>query len=268
MAGMGSRFKAQMDLNPEYKKPKPLILVKSEPMIMWALKSLPFIDLPNRPAQTKFKVFPSDLIFVVLQEQENEYGIEKLLKETISKDITVIIIPKLTRGALESAMSAREHIKDYEGPVIISDSDHYFDGEPLYQAILNKDDDTIGLIPVFKPRDTNPKWSYTLTDENNVAQKVGEKDAALAALGAPANIGAYYFSKGKLFAEAAQLMIDEGEMYGAEGKKEFYVAPLYDRLIKKGHKIKAVMSPQVWGLGTPEDHIYFETNFDKESSST
>jgi len=261
MAGMGSRFKAQVELNPEYKKPKPLILVKGEPMIMWALKSLPFINLPNRPAKTEFKVEPKDLIFIILKEQEDAYGIEALLREAISDDINVIVIPALTRGALESAMAAKDHIKDYYDSVIVSDSDHYFDGEELYKAILNKDEDVKGLIPVFKPRDTNPKWSYTLIDENNIAQKVGEKDAALAAQGAPANIGAYYFASGKLFAEAAQQMIDEGDMFGAEGKKEFYVAPLYDRMIRNGYKVKGVLSPQVWGLGTPEDHIFFEINF-------
>ena len=98
-------------------------------------------------------------------------------------------------------------------------------------------------------------------DENNVASAVGEKDAELAKKGAWANIGGYYFSRGEIFVAEAEDMIAKNEMYGAEGKKEFYLAPVYDRLIKKGHRVEVAKIPQVWGLGTPKDVEYFEKNF-------
>ena len=50
-------------------------------------------------------------------------------------------------------------------------------------------------------------------------------------------------------------------MSGDEDKKEFYVAPMYQRLINKGAKIVAAITPRVWGLGTPKDVEYFENNF-------
>ena len=157
-------------------------------------------------------------------------------------------------------MVAKEFLNTDED-VIVSDSDHYFDATSLYETIQAKDEDVAGVIPVFQPPDKEPKWSFTLFDKNKVASAVGEKDAELAAKGAWANIGGYYFAKGKYFVEEAEEMIASGDMYGAEGKKEFYVAPIYDRMIKKGKKIMVAKIPQVWGLGTPKDVEYFLENF-------
>lgn len=118
----------------------------------------------------------------------------------------------------------------------------------------------MGIIPVWRPPDREPKWSYSLLKRDNIIA-VGEKDRVLMEMGALANIGGYYFSSGKMFIKEAEAMIKENDLYGDEGKKEFYVAPLYQRLIKKGHKIIAAITPKVWGLGTPKDVEYFKKNF-------
>lgn len=260
MAGKGSRFQAVADQNPEYKKPKPLINVKGKPMIEWAMESLPFLNLPRRRAQTDFKVETKDIIFISRQDQQDEYKIVDLLKQVFGPEISVILIPQVTRGAVETALKAKEYMNSDED-VIISDSDHYFDGANLYKAIKDKDADVEGIIPVFQPPSKDAKWSYTLFDENQTALAVGEKDVELARKGAYANIGGYYFSHGNIFVKEAEEMIAQNDMYGAVGKEEFYVAPLYQRLIKKGMKIKAAIIPQVWGLGTPKDLEFFESNY-------
>lgn len=260
MAGRGSRFQAVAGENPEYKKPKPLILVKGKPMIEWAMESLSFLDLPQRPAKTEFKVFPRDLVFISLQNQQKEHKIIDLLKQLFGPSINVILIPEVTRGAVETALKAKEYINSNED-IIVSDSDHYFDGTNLYQAIREKESDVEGIIPVFPPPDEEVKWSYTLFDETKTAIAVGEKDPELAAKGAYANIGGYYFSHGNVFVKEGEEMIAQNDMYGAPDKQEFYVAPLYQRLINKGMKVKAAIIPQVWGLGTPKDVEYFEENY-------
>jgi NDP-sugar pyrophosphorylase family protein len=259
MAGRGSRFQAEAHANPEYRKPKPLILIRGKPMIEWAMESLPFLDLPNRPAKTAFKASPSDFIFISLQQQEKDYRITYLLKGVFGQEIQVILIPEVTRGALETALKAKDFINTDED-LIISDSDHYFDGSSLYEAIEQKDSDVEGIIPIFQPPDEEVKWSYTLFDSDNVALAVGEKDAKLADSGAYANIGGYYFSHGKVFVSVAEEIIQGGSMYGPEGKQEFYVAPIYQYMIDKGLKIKVAAAPTVWGLGTPKDLEYFLAN--------
>jgi NDP-sugar pyrophosphorylase family protein len=260
MAGRGSRFQAVADQNPEYQKPKPLINVKGKPMVRWAVESLPFVDLPGRSVKTRFTVKPSDLIFICLQQHEEMYQITEKLKETFSADIQVVLIQEVTRGAVETVLAAKPFIAP-DQDMIISDSDHFFKGDALYEAILNKEAGVEGIIPVFRPPDEEAKWSYTLFDESKTAVAVAEKDPELAAKGAYANIGAYYFSKGATFIKEAEEMVNSNEMYGPSGKQEFFVAPLYQRLISKDMKIKAAIVPQVWGLGTPKDLEYFLANY-------
>lgn len=249
MAGKGSRFLDAVSSNPEYKKPKPLINIKGKPMVVWAIESL-----------AKFKVDPKNLIFICRKDHQDQFKISDTLKDLFGQNIKVVLLNQITRGALETVLKAKDYINT-DDDIIVSDSDHYFDGKYLYEAIKNKDKKTMGIIPVFPPPDKEVKWSYTLFDKEYIALAVGEKDAELAAKGAYTNIGGYYFSNGKFFVKEAQEMIEQGEMYGAPGKQEFYVAPLYQRLIKKGFKVKAAITPTVWGLGTPKDVEYFEKNF-------
>lgn len=260
MAGKGTRFLVEASNNPEYLKPKPLIDVMGKPMIQWALESLPFVDLPGRSARTKFKVDPSDLIFVALEDHQSKYGIDSSLRKIFGNDINVLLIPEVTRGALETAIKAKELI-NHDEDLIVSDSDHYFDGNELYNSIMSRESSDAGVIPVFKPNDNDPKWSYTLFGKDFYATRVDEKNKDLADAGAYANIGAYYFSSGKVFVNVAEGLIKEGSMSGPESKKEFYVAPIFDRMINIGMRVKVAISPQVWGLGTPKDLEYFLSNY-------
>lgn len=249
MAGKGSRFADVAGINPEYRKPKPLILIKGKPMIVWAIDSL-----------AKFKPHPSNLIFICRQDQEDEFEISKSLQDLFTSQINIVFIDQITRGAAETVLRAKEYINSDED-IIISDADHYFDGSFLYNKINNQDRKTQGVIPVFRPLDTDPKWSFSLIEEGDVITAVGEKDKELADKGAYANIGGYYFTHGNVFVQEVEQAIAENDLTGDEGKKEFYVAPIYQRLINKGMKIVAAMTPKVWGLGTPKDVEYFEKNF-------
>ncbi len=263
MAGRGSRFLEVANSNPEYKKPKPIIDIKGKPMIAWAIESLPFIKLPGKRVTKRITACPKDLIFICRKDHEEDHQISKVLKNLFSDGINIIFIDQITRGAAETVLKAKEHINNNED-IIISDSDHHFNGTNLYQSILHKDADTEGIIPVLVPPDKEIKWSYTLFNKKRVAKAVGEKDADLAARGAYANIGAYYFSKGKTFVSEAEEMIAENDLYGPDGKKEFYIAPIYNRLIKKGMKIKVAILPKVWNLGAPKDVQFFLDNYPNE----
>lgn len=256
MAGLGTRFAKAVDKNPEYAKPKPFISVRGIPMVRWATGSLPFVEHSEKTGEIK----PEDLTFVILKEHNDLYNLEKGLKEIYSPKINVVILDSPTRGAGETAYSAREFINPNDD-VLITDSDHFFDGRYLEQAIKNKHPDTAGIIPVFRARDDGiPKWSYSLVGDENIISKVAEKDRNLMEQGAHANIGAYYFSSGKIFLDEIEEVIKNNELTGDEGKKEFYIAPLYQRLIEKGMKIQAAITPEVWGLGTPDDLEYFLAN--------
>ncbi len=190
---------------------------------------------------------------------------EATLKEIYSPDINVVILDSVTRGATETVYKAKHHI-DPEDSLIITDSDHYFDGSHLMNVILNKDPTTAGVIPVFRARNEGiPKWSYSLLKANtNHIEKVAEKDRELMEAGAHANIGAYYFTKGKYFLELAEEVIKQNKTFGEAGKAEFYIAPLFQLLLDRGEKVEAAHVPEVWGLGTPEDLEHFLKNHKKD----
>lgn len=261
MAGLGTRFQKSADTNPEYKKPKPFIQIKGFPMVRWALASLPFIRHHNEEKKEHHRAEPTDLIFIILKEHDDEHQIEKKLKEIYSPAIKVIVLPKVTRGAAETAYSAKTYV-DPEEDIVITDSDHFFEGTHLADRIVNKNKNTSGIIPVFVARNEGiPKWSYSMVEPGTTTiQKVAEKDRALMEAGAYANIGAYYFSKAKIFFDEAEEIISKNKLTGDEGKKEFYIAPMYQNLIEKGHTFEVAITPEVWGLGTPSDVEYFLAN--------
>src|SRR3989338_10805276 len=99
MAGLGSRFKELAHLNPEYAIPKPFIPIKGVPLVKWATSSYPFLQ--QYPEDEKPVKYP-DLIFIVLQVHEDEFGISEKLKKLYSPEINVVVIKNLTRGAAES----------------------------------------------------------------------------------------------------------------------------------------------------------------------
>ena len=261
MAGLGSRFQKAQGKNPEYRKPKPLIDVHGSPMVTWATRSLPFFDF-SEAADEKVRLSPGDVTFVVLVDHERDHGISKSLHEIYGEGVNVLVIPELTRGAAETVYLARKFI-DPEGPLIISDSDHFFDGSVLEGLIVSSDSTVAGIIPVFRaPDDGVARWSYSAVDPDTAeVTQVGEKDADLMRKGAWANIGAYYFSKGRYFLDEVRSTIHGTELTDEPGKNEFYVAPIYQRLIENGHRVLAARTPRVWGLGTPSDLEFFLGNY-------
>ncbi len=266
MAGLGTRFAKVADSNPEYKKPKPFINVRGLPMVRWATGSLPFVEHPGQKVESSIKITPKDIVFIILKEHNEAFGMQKQLEEIYSSAVNIVVLPAVTRGAAETAYQAKPFLNEGEA-VLFSDSDHYFDGSILEQAIVNQPADNAGIIPVFTPpNDGIARWSYSLLKEgSNEIIQVGEKDPELMKKGAPANIGAYYFSKAKYFLQEVEEVMEKNEMSGPSGKGEFYIAPLYQRLLNKGMKLEAAILPEVWGLGTPEDLEYFLKNCPKQT---
>ena len=72
-----------------------------------------------------------------------------------------------------------------------------------------------------------------------------------------ATVGIYYFKHGKDFVEAAEEMIKKN----IRTNNEFYVAPAYNQMIKKGKRIYHYHVDEMKGLGTPEDLKLFLNNF-------
>ncbi len=231
-AGRGSRF-----LDKGITIPKPLISISGKPMVRWAVESLPFVK-------------PSELIFVLRREHVDNYEIDKRLKEIFSPAIKVIVIDYVTEGAACTILLAKGIINNNE-PLIVSDCDHYFRNSAYNRLVTNTPEGISGVIPVFKAEGT--KWSFTRFNEGHVVAEVAEK----VRISDYANIGAYFFARGKDFVAAAEEMVQKN----LRVNNEFYVAPVYNLLLGKGAKVLAAECEAVWGLGTPEDVALFEKNY-------
>lgn len=228
LAGRGSKF-----ISAGFKEPKPLIMIRNKPMVVWATDSIPFIDYQN-------------LIFIVLDEHIRQYKIDSELKKIYGEEIEVIVTNGFTQGAASTVLLARDKINKPDD-LIIYNTDQYFSA-PLAQAIKDKKKEIKGLIPVFNA--THPKWSYVRADENDYALETREKEP----ISIHATVGLYYFSKGSDFVWGAEEMISKN----IRTNGEFYICPVYNELIGRGDKIKIVRSNFMWGLGTPEEVEHFE----------
>lgn len=228
IAGRGSRFLQESHRIPEYAKPKPLINIAGHSMVEWALASYPLTGKEN-------------LIFIVREEHMENPGIDKELKKIFGEKIKIVVQNVPPQGAAHSVLLARDYINN-ETPLLVTDSDHYIDGDTHFKAIDNYEK-IDGLIPVFYAN--NPKWSFAKTDEDGYVIETAEK----VQISRNANIGAYYFSKGRDFVLAAEEMMEENDKTNGE----FYIAPVYNYMIRRGKLIRLSRPRFVHGLGTPRD---------------
>jgi NDP-sugar pyrophosphorylase family protein len=227
MAGRGSRFLQESDKNPEFKKPKPIINIGGHPMIKWTVHSLPLRK-------------DDQLIFLVLKEHVEKSNIDNVLRGIFGDNIKIIIVEKVTEGAACTALLAKEFINN-ESPLLILDSDMYIDGKTLFKDIESHEK-IDGFIATFYAN--NSKWSFAKTDENGYVTETAEKVQI-----SRNALVAYSFAKGRDFVWAAEEMIDENDRTNGE----FYVAPVYNYLIRRGRLIRLSRPKFVHGLGVPKD---------------
>jgi len=97
----------------------------------------------------------------------------------------------------------------------------------------------------------HPKWSYAKLDENMMVTEVKEKQA----ISTHATVGIYLFSEGRDFINGTMDMIASRDTVN----EEFYVAPVYNYLVKENKKIGIfeIQEKLMHGTGTPEDYANY-----------
>ena len=231
MAGRGSRF-----ADAGFALPKPLIDVRGRPMYAWAVDSLP-LSLATR------------VIFICLEEHVRDTVLAADIRARYARLSPVIVsLSAVTAGQACSVLEAREWI-DSDQPLVIYNADTYCVTD--LEARLRGSEKVDGLIGVFQaPGD---KWSFARTDASGRVVETAEKRR----ISEWATTGLYHFTRGRDFVRHADAMIAAGE----RERGEFYVAPVYNRLIAAGGDVRLDIAKQVWVLGTPEDLQYFEANY-------
>jgi dTDP-glucose pyrophosphorylase len=227
MAGRGSRF-----ADAGYTDPKPLIPVLGVPMIKLVIDNL-------RPTCAH------RFTFICQREHVAAYGLDELLP-LWAADSTIVLLDGVTEGAACTVLTAKDVINT-DDPLMIANSDQYVD-IAIDDYLADLDARTLdGLIMTMTASD--PKWSFAATDANGFVTRVAEKEP----ISTDATVGIYNYAHGAAFIAAAEAMIRDDERVNGE----FYVAPVYNRMISSGSRIGifdiGADGEGMYGLGTPND---------------
>lgn len=224
MGGKGSRF-----LQQGYDYPKPLLQIHGKPFFYWAVQSVVrFIDV-------------EDIIFVVLQEHIEQYGIDKVIWNYYPNAI-IHSIPEVLNGAVLTCLEGVREISDTQ-PVLFNDCDHIFHCTVFEQycndGLENAPDGA--LLTFWSDED---KYSYLRYDsDGNVAETVEKK-----AISNDAICGCYFFRNKFVFEQAAK------EYLTACSYAEFFVSGVYNVMAKERKIIRGFRTDFHVAFGTPEEY--------------
>ena len=226
MAGRGSRY-----ANVGYQTPKPLIEVNGKPMLYHAFQSVK--NVPYRK-----------VVFIALREHEEQYGVRKMIEEQLTPHFELILLDEVTEGQLCTVLKAAHLFTPNEG-LLIAASDSYIESDLASELSQN---DTDGLISVCNL--PGEQWSFAKVDANAQVIEVAEKTR----ISDFASTGIYYFKEAKKFEQLAEELITNKETT----KGEYYIMPVYNKMIELGATIKLSHAKAMWDMGTPEAKLKFE----------
>ena len=233
MAGKGSRF-----VKKGFKIPKYMIKTKGKTLFEYSLESLP-LEIADK------------VIFICLKKHE-EYNVSSFIKEKVNHlNIEIIMINEETRGQAETVYKCRSHFQKNDD-LVIYNIDTAFHSNNLKNILLNNDLKKDGVIGTFIDKSNDDKWSFASIDNNYNIIKTTEKEK----ISNFALTGFYHFSRAHDFFETADNWIKNNKTV----KNEFYIAPMYNDLIKNGNKYVLDIVDKFIPLGTPEEIKDFESN--------
>lgn len=227
MAGRGSRF-----ARAGFALPKPLIPVLGVPMIRLVIENV----RPRRPHR---------FVFICQRDHVDRFALAQRLA-CWAPGSSLVQLDGVTEGAACTVLTAREQI-DPDAPLMIVNSDQYVDTSiDDYLTAMDRPG-VDGLIMTMTADD--PKWSFVGLAPDGFVTRVVEKQV----ISDEATVGIYNFGRGSDFLSAAEEMIRRDLRVNGE----FYVAPTYNLLIERGHRVAVKNIGRegagMYGLGTPAD---------------
>ncbi len=216
MAGAGTRFP-----NSDYPKHKSLIEFNGRSLLEYSLRSLP-IEKSNL------------VIFIVLKSQLND-EMEKLISRLCgSTPFEILCLDHPTGGQAETVYLGLKNVRSNE-ELLIHNCDTAMNVDWGVELSCH------GVIFTFES-DSNA-YSYAKVDDMGHVIEVAEKRV----ISKFASSGTYWFSSVGLYLECYSKQSNNNTY------SEFFVAPLYQELIKGEMEVKIHQCEEVFPLGTPKD---------------
>ncbi|HEX4974678.1 MAG TPA: glycosyltransferase family 2 protein [Pseudomonadales bacterium] len=225
MAGAGSRF-----AKAGYTIPKYLIEVGGKTLLEYSLQSLP-LDLAKR------------VFFVALEDHVDQFNLQENVRRILGDvAFTIVTVPGITRGQAETVLACGEMINNDEELAIFNIDTHYVSSTQR-ELLLDANKKCDGVIGACLA--DGDKWSFAALNEEGFVVRTSEK----VRISNYALTGFYHFSKGRDFVSVAHKAVESDD----RAANEFYVAPLYNSLIKQGRRYVLDKVDTFIPLGTPED---------------
>lgn len=224
MGGKGSRFSKY-----GYEFPKPLLKINGKPFFYWATQSIiKFIDVES-------------LIFVVLQEHIDHYGLDVEIKKYYP-NAKIHVISEVLNGAVLTCLEGIGEIPD-DSPILFNDCDHIFRCQK-FEAFCQKgfDDKVDGALLTFWSDED--KYSFLRFDDNqNVIETVEKRVISNDAI-----CGCYYFANKALFRDAVKIYLEKCNY------QEYFVSGVYNVMAEQLKTIKAFQTDFHVPFGVPEEY--------------
>lgn len=223
MAGRGSRLAGHPS-----GLPKPLIEIGGRPLWSWAASCLP-LERAER------------LVLVCLREHVSAYGLDAAFAEEFDGlPLRLVVLDDVTDGQLRTVVASAGEWQ-LDAPLLVYNADTWFlHDQAQLLASLERHDGVLGVAE--KPGD---RWSFARVDDTGRVVEVAEKRR----ISNWACTGLYHFRDARRFLADAQAMFDAGD----RTKGEYFVAPLYERMIARGESVGIAVAEQFMPLGTPEE---------------
>jgi len=223
MGGLGSRFATA-----GFDTPKPLMLVDGMPMFMKALSS--------------FDSFRGERLVtaIIRRELDEEFGLARQIHKASKAE--VVVMPALTKGAVETCMAAASRIEADDG-IVVLDCDLAFKSPDYITKVthvLEDIDDVAGVLLTFPSQ--HPRYSYAAIEHGSVV-RTAEKEV----ISNHAVAGSYFFASGSIFLSAA------GQLLQSAPDSEYYSSQLYNIILGQGGRVAAISVESFASFGTPEE---------------
>lgn len=230
MAGRGERF-----VNAGFAGPKYMIEAGGRTLFEHSVFSLP-LDLAEK------------IYFIALREHEDRFRLSGFIDSKLGAARRgaweLVLLDAPTRGQAETVLSLRGLVPAGRG-LGIYNIDTAFNSPSLAARLSDPGARLDGVIGSFRLSAADPKWSFARTGPGGVVAETAEKEQ----ISENALTGFYHFSRAGDFFEAAA----EAVKGGKTTRGEFYVAPLYNRLIAAGRRFVLDRASGLIPLGTPEE---------------
>jgi NDP-sugar pyrophosphorylase family protein len=226
----------------EYMYPKPLVELHGKPLIEYVIENLMQIDDVQK------------VYFILKDSICAKFHLDNTIQLLCPK-AEIVYLKNNTSGSVCSVLMAIDQIKHNEECIIVN-ADQIFLGS-LNKALDNfRKNKLDGAVITFPS--VHPRWSYALTDGNQVVQFAEKNPISKNAIA-----GFYYFKQFNLFVEhACKTIMDDDSLNGI-----YYTSSVLNQLILSGKKVShvAFASNEYLSLYSIQKIKEFETYLNKHN---